>query len=402
VNAKLVVLYVTALVDMMGLVLVIPLLPFYAQRMGASSAEIGILIGAFSAAQLVSAPLWGRLSDHYGRRPLLLIGLGASSVAYVVFAFAGNYWLLLASRLVQGLGGGTVGVVQAYATDLTPPNERAKTLGWLSAATSLGVVFGPGAGSLLSVAFGHTAPGLAAALLSFINMVFAGIFLRESYTQRTAVTGAKIGPSVGQAVSRILRDPGSAPARLIWTYTIAIGAFYGMPAVFTQTLQAHFDVTEKTIGYFFMWLGAMGVISRVFLLGPAVGWLGEVRLSRLGLTLLAAGMVLFPFATNYAVLGAACVLMPLGTAFTFPGVTALLSRVVPNENRGLYMGVQQTFGGVARTIFPWVDGILFDHWGMASPFVIAGILCAATIALAIGLEHEAGVDLAAKEGAPAS
>jgi MFS family permease len=386
VNAKLVILFVTALVDMIGVVLVIPLLPFYAERFGASSAEIGILIGAFSAAQLVSAPYWGRLSDHHGRRPVLLIGLAASTVAYVVFAYAGSYWLLLASRIVQGLGGGTVGVVQAYVTDLTRPNDRAKTLGWLSAATSLGAVMGPAFGSLLVSGLGRAAPGIAAALLSFVNMIFAAMFLHESHDERSAVTGVRSLLRPGDVVRRLVREPRSTPARLIWMYAIAIGAFYGMPAVFAQFLGRRFAVTEQTIGYFFMWFGAMGVLTRVLALGPAIKRLGEARLSRLGLVLLGSGMLLFPLATDYVVLAVACTLMPLGTAFTFPGVTALLSHVVPAAERGLYMGVQQTFGGVARTLFPWWFGVLFGAAGMASPFVLGGVLCFATIGLAVGLD----------------
>jgi multidrug resistance protein len=386
VNAKLIILFVTALVDMIGVVLVIPLLPFYAERFGASSAEIGILIGAFSAAQLVSAPYWGRLSDHHGRRPVLLIGLAASTVAYVVFAYAGSYWLLLASRIVQGLGGGTVGVIQAYVTDLTQPNDRAKTLGWLSAATSLGAVMGPAFGSLLVSGFGRAAPGIAAALLSSVNMIFAAMFLHESHDERSAVTGIRSRMRPGDVVGRLVREPRSTPARLIWMYALAIGAFYGMPAVFAQFLGRRFGVTEHTIGYFFMWFGAMGVLTRVLLLGPAIKRLGEARLSRLGLVLLGSGMLLFPLATNYVVLAAACTLMPLGTAFTFPGVTALLSHVVPAAERGLYMGVQQTFGGVARTLFPWWFGVLFGAAGMASPFVLGGVLCFATIGLAVGLD----------------
>ncbi len=385
-DARLVVLLVTALVDNLGLVLVLPLLPFYAEHMGASSASIGILIGAFSAAQLVSAPFWGRLSDQHGRRPLLLVGLGASVIAYLVFAFATNYWLLLASRVVQGLGGGTVGVVQAYVTDLTPPGERAKSLGWLSAASSLGVVLGPGLGSLLIALFGQAAPGLGAALLAFVNMLFAWRFLRESHASRGAVTGRPPLVRPRAALWRMVREPGSTPARLIWTYTIAIGAFYGMPAVFTQFLGRRFAVNEQTIGYFFMWFGAMGVITRVFILGRAVRWLGEVRLSRLGLVLLAAGMVLFPYAPSIPLLAIPCTLMPLGTAFVFPGVTALLSQVVPDESRGLYMGVQQTFGGVARTLVPWWDGLAFDHVGIVSPFIAGGIACLLTIALSRGID----------------
>ncbi len=387
---KLVVLMVTALIDMIGLVMVIPLLPFYAERFGATSAEIGILIGAFSVAQLVSAPLWGRFSDRRGRRPTLLLGLFISALSYLVFAFANSFWLLIVSRIVQGLGGGTVGVVQAYVTDLSAPEDRAKSLGWLSASTSLGAVLGPGAGSFLALVWGNAAPGLAAAALSLANMGFAWRFLRESY-DRAGERESNVGeerPQLRGTLWNVVRHPWTPAARLIWTYTVAIGAFYGMVAVFAQFLERRFGVTEDTIGYFFMWFGVMGVFTRLALIGPAVKWLGELPLSRVGLVLLGAGMILFPLSRSHLMLGVSMVLMPLGTAFTFPGVTATLSRVVPATDRGLYMGVQQTFGGLARAVFPWWDGIAFESVGMASPFIVAGILCLATIGLAIGLEGE--------------
>lgn len=385
---KLVVLMVTALIDMMGLVMVIPLLPFYAERFGATSAEIGILVGAFSVAQLVSAPLWGRFSDRRGRRPTLLAGLFISAISYVVFAFANSFWLLVVSRVVQGFGGGTVGVVQAYVTDLSAPDERAKSLGWLSASTSLGAVLAPGAGSFLALVWGQAAPGLAAAALSLVNMAFAWRYLRESHDGAADTRPHRERPPLRAALWNVIRHPWTPAARLIWTYTVAIGAFYGMVAVFAQFLERNFGVTEDTIGYFFMWFGAMGVFTRLVLIGPAVKWLGELPLSRVGLVLLGAGLILFPLSRNYVTLWIAMILMPLGTAFTFPGVTATLSRVVPAADRGLYMGVQQTFGGVARALFPWWDGIAFETLGMASPFVTAGVLCLATIGLAVGLEAQ--------------
>src|SRR6266550_519561 len=129
-KGKLTVLMITAFVDMLGLAMVIPLLPFYATKLGASATIVGVLIAAFSIAQLASAPLWGRVSDRYGRRPALLAGLLVSAVAYVIFAYASTLWLLLLSRVVQGLGGGTIGVVQAYVADASDPNDRAKSLGW--------------------------------------------------------------------------------------------------------------------------------------------------------------------------------------------------------------------------------------------------------------------------------
>src|SRR5215212_10981653 len=140
---KLLALIITAFVDMVGLLMVIPLMPFYARKLGAGSMMVTVLVVSFTAAQLLSAPMWGRFSDRYGRRPALLVGLGAAAIAYVVFAFATSLWLLLLSRVVQGAGGGTVGVIQAYVADATEPKNRARALGWLSAATNLGVALGP-------------------------------------------------------------------------------------------------------------------------------------------------------------------------------------------------------------------------------------------------------------------
>jgi multidrug resistance protein len=383
---KLAVLMATAFVDMIGAVMILPLIPFYADTFGASGFVIGVLISAFSIAQLVSAPLWGKLSDRHGRRPVLLFGLAISAVSYVVFAFADSLWLLFAARAVQGLGGGTVGVIQAYVADASAPEERAKGLGWLSAATSLGVIVGPALGSVLAAMWGRAAPGLGAAVLCVLNLAFAWRFLTESREMRVTDSHAIPTPARKLSPWRVLGNLAEPASRLIWTYAVAIGAFYGIVAVFTMFLGRQFGIGEKTIGYFFMWFGAAGVIVRATLVGPAVRWLGEVRMARLGIVLLAAGLTLFPFSRSYPVLLFAMTLMPLGTAFTFPAVTALLSRVVPSRERGVYMGVQQTVGGVSRVIFPWWDGWAFDHIAMAAPFVVCGALTAGTLWLVRGLE----------------
>src|SRR2546428_3284406 len=141
--ARLLVLFVVAFVDMVGLAMIFPLLPYYATAFGANATVVGLLISAFALAQLVVAPVWGRFSDRFGRRPAILAGLLITGAAYVVFAFAGSVALLLVSRVVQGLGGGTIGVVQAYVADASPPDQRTKSLGWLSAGTGLGAVAGP-------------------------------------------------------------------------------------------------------------------------------------------------------------------------------------------------------------------------------------------------------------------
>src|ERR1043165_1957356 len=143
---KLVVLMIAAFIDMVGLLMILPLLPFYAKSLGASGFVVGLLVASFAIAQIVSAPMWGRFSDRYGRRPALLVGLGASAFAYIIFAYANSLFLLFLSRIVQGAGGGTVGVIQAYVTDAVEPKDRARALGWLSAATNAGGGIRPGVG----------------------------------------------------------------------------------------------------------------------------------------------------------------------------------------------------------------------------------------------------------------
>src|SRR5712664_1535933 len=202
--AKLFALMATAFVDMVGLLMILPLLPFYAKTLGGSGINIlglhlgigtiiGFIVAAFTFAQLLSAPMWGRFSDRVGRRPTLLIALGAAAISYLIFGFAHSLLVLFLSRLVQGAGGGTVGVIQAYVADSTDPKDRARALGWLSSATNLGVALGPVLGSFAlklgardlmpgprTLQTGSAAPGIIAAALCMLNMIFVARFLKES------------------------------------------------------------------------------------------------------------------------------------------------------------------------------------------------------------------------------
>ena len=388
-KGKLTVLMITAFVDMLGLAMIIPLLPFYATKLGASATVVGVLIAAFSIAQLASAPLWGRFSDRYGRRPALLAGLLVSAVAYMIFAYASTLWLLLLSRVVQGLGGGTIGVVQAYVADASDPKDRAKSLGWLSAATSFGAVVGPAIGSGL-IHWGRHAPGIASAIFCVLISIFAGVYLRESREEAASSGEHGILAETGSgAVWSVISRPKEPAQRLIWIYAIAIGAFYGTAPTLPLILAHRLPITESNVGFFVMYLGGMGVFVRAGLLGRMIEWLGEARLTRLGLVLLAAGLALIAAVHSYSTLLMALTLMPLGTAFVFPCVTAMLSRVVPSRNRGLYMGVQHTFGGVSRVLFPLAAGIAMDHLGLGFPFVIAGVLVLSTLLLTTSMEDYA-------------
>src|SRR6185503_321532 len=357
--AKLFTLMATAFVDMLGLLMIIPLLPFYVKTLGGSGVDIfgthlgigtimGFIVASFTLAQLLSAPMWGRFSDRVGRRPTLLIALGASAIAYLIFGFAHSLLLLFLSRVVQGAGGGTVGVIQAYVADSTDPKDRARALGWLSATTNLGVALGPVLGSFAiiigkrdllpgagTLQLGHAAPGIMAAALCLLNMAFAARYLTESRVVSEPSTTGEAPRTSRQAIWRVISHSSEPASRLIWIYAIAIGAFQGSFSVLALFLNARFQVTELTIGYFFMYVGSISVFARVLLLGRMVDWLGEANLSRLGLVLLTMGVLGMPLSRNLPMLAVAVALIPLGTAFTFPCVTALLSRVTAPRERGL-------------------------------------------------------------------
>jgi len=382
-NAKLAVLIVTNFVDMVGLLMIIPLMPFYAREMGGGALIVAILMGAFTAAQLLSAPWWGRFSDRYGRRPALLVGLTAAGIAYIVFAFANSIWLLLISRLVQGAGGGTVGVIQAYVADSVEPSNRAKALGWLSAATNVGVAIGPALGSA-ALRLGSRGPGLTAAALCGINIFFAWRFLRES---RDMTEAHEKKPRTSRTViARVITHPGEAAPRLIWIYAIAMGAFSGLMAILALFLADRFGVSKDNIWIFYTYVGAISVITRAGILGRMVDRYGEAYLSRIGLTLLATGLATLPIAHGWVSLAISVALIPLGTAFTFPCVTSMLSRVISSRERGLYMGVQQTFGGLGRVLIPLWAGFSYDHFGHTVPLFTSALLVLGTIALGYGID----------------
>jgi len=383
--ARLSALIITAFVDMVGMLMVIPLMPFYARQLGGSALVVTILVSAFTAAQLLSAPLWGRVSDRYGRRPALLVGLSAAAIAYVVFAYANSVWLLLLSRVVQGAGGGTTGVVQAYIADAVEPQNRAKALGWLSAATNVGVALGPPIGSYALHTIGRTGPGLIAASLCLINIVFAWAYLSESRDMTEARQSVRKPGASRDAILHVIRHSAEPAPRLIWIYAIAIGAFQGMTAIMALFLADKFGVKADQIWILFTFIGAISVITRAGILGRAVDKYGEVALARVGLTMLLMGLAAFPLMPTLWTLPIAVTLMPLGTGFTFPCVTSLLSRIIQSHERGLYMGVQQTFGGLSRVLVPLWAGFAYNHFAHDVTFWTSAALVTGVIFLSYGI-----------------
>jgi multidrug resistance protein len=382
---RLAVLMAVCFVDMLGLMLVAPLMPFYALRLHAPEWLVGPLIAAFAVAQLVSSPVWGKFSDRYGRRPAVMIGLGASAFAYLIFGFANSLWLLFASRIVQGLGGGTTGVAQAYVADTMEPGERAKALGWLSAATSAGVVIGPFIGSL-TYNFGTAVPGVVAAAMVLVNVAFAWKWLPESRVPHPRTpSGKHVEPpgvrSVKQALLEIIHHPTQPAHRVIWIYVVGMLALNVVIGVLALYLKDTFSVTAKTIGYFFPIFGVVGVLMRIWLVGWVNNRVGEIRTMQLGTVLLASGLALMPLPAAVLPPAAALplfiiclILVPAGTALLFPASTSLVSQRVERQELGLVMGAQQTFRGIMSIIGPVGATLVFDTLGHGVPFVMAAVI----------------------------
>jgi MFS family permease len=360
--------------DMFGTMIVVPLLPFYATRFGASPALYGVLYACYPFAQLATAPLWGRLSDRYGRRPMILAGLTASALAYLAFGLADTLPVLFLMRLLQGVGGGIVGVVQAYVTDSVPAPDRTQALGWLTVATNIGVTLGAAAGSL-SRNLGPHAPGLVAATLCFVNIAVGFLWLSEPppHEEPAGAPAPAARRSVRRSIYEVLRHPLAPVSSLVWIYAVGMMAFFAMNSIFGLYLGDLFGVTENTIGYFFVYVGGLNVVMRAFLLGPAVRRFGEVGALRLGALALIAGLLLLPLMKNLPLLALAVVLVPVGTALLFPATTALVSRLVPRREVGQALGVQQSFGGVSKMVGPLGAGLAYGL-DPRYPFWIAAIL----------------------------
>ena len=394
------VLMATVFVDMIGFLMVLPLLPFYAERYGASPSMIGAMVSTFAFAQLLTAPWWGRMSDRYGRRPMIIAGLLASGAAYLVFGLANAVWMLFLSRLIQGAGGGTIGVVQAYVADSIEPAERAKALGWLTAATSAGVMIGPGIASL-AASWSPAAPGLLAAALCLINSVSAWLWLPESATNlRQGGEETSERSSLVRAVWDLVARPRRTIALLIWIYALGIMAFMGMNGILALFLERVHDITTQTIGVFYMYVGGISLLMRALLLGPAVRWLGEIGVMRLGILGLAVGFLTLPLTTSVVELALASSLIPIGTALLFPVTTSLVSGRAPEGETGQILGVQQAFGGVARLVGPLWAGIAFQFIGIRAPFWICAAVVGLVGILAAVLDLDDGAGGQVDEDAP--
>ncbi|MDX1393650.1 MAG: MFS transporter [Gemmatimonadota bacterium] len=376
------VLAATVLVDMVGFGIVLPLLPFYAEDFGASPFEVTLIIASFSAMQLIAAPIWGRFSDRLGRRWLLIGGLFASAVSYLLFAVAHSLALLLLSRIAAGAAGGNISVAQAYVADSTEGDERAHGMGLIGAASGLGIMIGPAIGGFFSQ-WGLGAPGYVAALLCALNAVAAIVLLPESRHFRERDRSA--APS-GEAATFVgwLKALGRFPLRvLLSVYFLTISSFTAMTAVLALYLERVFAVGASEMGLVFTAAGAVTVVVRGVLVGRIVKRIGEAATVRIGSVVLAVGLAAIVILPNKWWLAAVIPLWALGTGILFPSLASLVSRATDSDSQGSILGGSQLAGGLGRVLGPVWAGILFQTVSIGSPFLLGAVLSVLAFAMAL-------------------
>ena len=386
-------LFLIVFVDLVGFGLVIPLLPFYAVRFGASPQQVTLLMAAYSLMQLFTAPLWGRLSDRVGRRPVLIVSMAASVVAYWWIGSATALWMLFTARALAGACAGNIAAAQAYIADITKPEERAKGMGLIGAAFGLGFIIGPALGGLLAGNDPATAdvetPAWVAAALSFVALCGVVLLLPESLpADRRGVRGSS--RSRLSAISDVLRRP--VLSRLILIFFLVILAFAGMESTFALWAIEQFGWGPRQVGYVFAYVGVLSALLQGGLIGPLTRRFGEERLLLCGLALIGVGLLTMPTARNLAVLVLAMSALALGMGLTQPSLNSLISRRAGREEQGEVFGVSQSVGSLSRVLGPAAAGFFFGEFGRNAVFFWGAMLVAA--ALFVTLKLVRGLDAA--------
>jgi MFS transporter, DHA1 family, tetracycline resistance protein len=382
--SRLLIIFLTVFIDLLGFGIIIPLLPFYAERFGGSALTVGLLSTSFSLMQFIFAPMWGRLSDRIGRRPVILLGLFGSFVSYLVFGFARTLPLLFVSRSFAGIAGATIPTAQAFIADTTTPENRAKGMGLVGAAFGLGFIFGPAIGGFLS-RWGHMAPPLFAAALSLANFCLAVFLLPESLVRR-ADGSVPARHSRLEALRRALARP-HMPS-LLTVYFVVVAAFSAFEATFALFSEHRFGFTASTIGFMFAYIGILFAIVQGGMVGPAVRWIGERRLVPVSILAASGALALIAASQSLAALCASMALLALGMGLNGPSMVSLISQWSSAEDQGGILGLSQGLASLSRIVGPAWGGFVFDRFGPGTPFVSSSVLLVVAFVVAMaGLWH---------------
>jgi predicted MFS family arabinose efflux permease len=364
------ILFLVVFVDLLGFGMVIPVMPLYAERLGASAAWTGLLSTGYSAMQFVFAPIWGRLSDRIGRRPVLIASIAATAVAFLLYGLAGSFLVLLLSRLFAGAATANIAIARAFVADVTPPEGRAKGMGIIGAAFGLGFVLGPAIGGILSH-HSLALPGLAAAALAALNGV-AAFFILPEPEQRVVRDEAR-----RTRFTEFFTEMGRPGIRrVILIYFLSVLAFSAMESTYAFLSRQRYGVDDAHVSWLFAYIGVIVVVVQGGLIGRLTRVVGEKRLLVLGLGLQALALAALPFAGTLAGLMIATAPLAVGSGLSQPALSSLLSRLARRDDQGGTLGIGESAAAFGRIIGPEAGTFTFGRWSMAAPYLGGAALMA--------------------------
>jgi MFS transporter, DHA1 family, tetracycline resistance protein len=375
---------VTVAIDLVGFGIVLPLLPLYAEDFGAEPFTIGLLVATYSLMQLVFSPLWGRVSDRVGRKPVLIVSLVGSAVGALLTGLAPTLWVLFLGRIIDGISGGSISVAQAAATDVAPPEQRARLLGLLGAAFGVGFVAGPALGGLAALG-GKPLPFLLAAAIAGVNALVAVRRLPETNPHGRRVARGAAAPA--STSDRVLSQP---VLRLVAVAFLALVAFSAFEATFSLLGERRFGLDLASAGAVFAAIGIVLVVVQGGVIHPLVSRFGEIPVLRAGLVLDGLGLLALAVATTWPRLVGALLLLVVGQGLVTPTLSSVVAGRAAAGRRGSVLGVQQSAGAAARVAGPAAGGWLFQHVGVAAPYVVGGMLAGVALILTLGERSSKG------------
>jgi multidrug resistance protein len=374
----------TIFIDFTGFGLVIPLLPFWAEHLGANAVGVGLILTVYALAQFIFTPVLGSLSDRYGRRPIIIASLSIEALSFALSALANTLPFLLLARFIGGLGASNIGSAQAVVSDVTPAKDRARGMGLIGAAIGLGFVVGPALGGLLAP-LGPALPFWVAMGVAIANMLLVFFFLPETRNRQASTQASESREGNAFVLlagwRQALRN--ATVARLVIINLLFTVAFTAMETIFPLFTQHVFGWTAMQNGYVFTYIGFVIVIMQGGLVGQLVKRFGERSLLIAGLIMLGAGLALLSFSTQLALLLIALGILSAGDGMVSPTISALLSFASPSEAQGETLGFAQGIAGLGRVIGPLVAGTIYALGGPATPFLLGASLALLAALLAI-------------------
>jgi len=393
------ILFVTVFIDLVGFGIIVPFLAYYVESFGARAVVVGLLMSSYSLAQFVFAPMWGRISDRVGRRPILLVGLLGSVAGFTLFALAGTLSLLFLARVLMGIFGATIPTAQAAVADVTAPQDRARGMGLIGAAIGLGFILGPALGGVLSNLSGafplplfqrnpYALPCLASAALAAINLVAAAFFLPESLPSERRGGGTAERLSRVDRLLRSLTDP--RLRMLVVVYFLFMLGFTMMEATLTLFIERRIGAGNhaqlvRRVGYLFGFIGIIQVGLQGGLVGRLARRFGERNLLLTGCSITALSLAALPAVSSWTGIYGCSFGLACGLGLSQPSIASLISRAAPPDMQGGALGISQSAASLARVVGPAVGGALFQQVGAGAPYLVAaGLSLAAAICASPG------------------